>query len=44
MTEVLQHAMSDLADELRTGLEQTIEQIVSHAVSQELAHVKPLQH
>jgi hypothetical protein len=44
MTEVLQHAMSDLADELRTGLEQTIEQIVSRAVSQELAHLKTLQH
>jgi hypothetical protein len=44
MTEVLQHALSDLADELRTGLEQTIEQIVSRAVSQELAHLKTLQH
>ena len=44
MTEVLQHAMSDLTDELRTGLEQTIEQIVSRAVSQELAHLKTLQH
>jgi hypothetical protein len=44
MTEVLQHAMSDLADELRTGLEQTIEQIVSRAVSQELAHLQTLQH
>jgi hypothetical protein len=44
MTEVLQHAMSDLTDELRTGLEQTIEQIVSRAVSQELAHLKTLHH
>jgi predicted nucleic acid-binding OB-fold protein len=42
MTEVLQQALSGLTDELRSGLEQTIEQIVSRAVAQELAHLKTL--
>jgi hypothetical protein len=42
MTEVLQHALSGLTEELRSGLEETIEQIVSRAVAQELAHLKTL--
>jgi hypothetical protein len=42
MTEVLQHALSGLTEQLRSGLEETIEQIVSRAVAQELAHLKTL--
>jgi 3-oxoacyl-ACP reductase-like protein len=44
ITEVLQHALAGLTDEIRNGLEQTIEQIVTRAVAQELAHLKTLQH
>jgi hypothetical protein len=42
MAEVLQQALSGLTGELRSGLEQTIGQIVSRAVAQELAHLKTL--
>jgi hypothetical protein len=44
MADVLQHALSGLTDEIRSGLEQTIEQIVSRAVAQELGHLKTLRH
>jgi hypothetical protein len=42
MAEVLQHALVGLTEEIRGGLEQTIEQIVTRAVAQELAHLKTL--
>jgi hypothetical protein len=42
MADVLQHALSGLTEEIRSGLEQTIEQIVSRAVAQELGHLKTL--
>jgi hypothetical protein len=44
MADVLQHALSGLTDEIRSGLQQTIEQIVTRAVAQELAHLKTLDH
>jgi hypothetical protein len=44
MADVLQHALSGLTDEIRSGLQQTIEQIVTRAVAQELAHLKTLEH
>jgi hypothetical protein len=44
MADVLQHALAGLTDEIRTGLGQTIEQIVSRAVAQELAHLKTRRH
>lgn len=44
MADVLQHALAGLTDEIRSGLQQTIEQIVTRAVSQELAHLKTLDH
>lgn len=40
MADVLQHALAGLTDEIRGGLAQTIEQIVTRAVAQELAHLK----
>ena len=42
MQAALQHAMAGLADEIRRGLQQTIEQIVVRAVSQELTHLQAL--
>jgi hypothetical protein len=40
MADVLQHALAGLTEEIRGGLAQTIEQIVTRAVAQELAHLK----
>jgi hypothetical protein len=42
MEEVLKHAIDGLADEIRLGLQQTIEKIVVRAVSQEIAHLQTL--
>ncbi|MES2316287.1 MAG: hypothetical protein V4631_02240 [Pseudomonadota bacterium] len=42
MAEVLKHAIAGLTDELRDGLQQTIEQIVMRAVAQELTHLQAL--
>jgi hypothetical protein len=42
MAEVLQHALAGLTEEIREGLQQTIEKIVVRAVSQELAHLQTL--
>jgi hypothetical protein len=44
ISDVLQTALAGLTEEIRGGLEQTIEQIVTRAVAQELAHLKTLQH
>jgi hypothetical protein len=44
MADVLQHALAGLTDEIRTGLQHTIEQIVTRAVAQELAHLKTIEH
>jgi hypothetical protein len=44
MADVLQHALAGLTDEIRTGLQHTIEQIVTRAVAQELAHLKSIEH
>jgi 3-oxoacyl-ACP reductase-like protein len=44
ISDVLQTALAGLTNDIRAGLEQTIEQIVTRAVSQELAHLKTLQH
>ena len=40
MADVLQHALAGLTNELRAGLNQTIEMIVARAVTQELAHLQ----
>ncbi|MFL6672064.1 MAG: hypothetical protein ACJ8LG_02090 [Massilia sp.] len=42
MADVLQHALTGLTEEIREGLQQTIEKIVARAVSQELAHLQTL--
>jgi hypothetical protein len=42
MAEVLQHALAGLTEEIREGLQQTIEKIVMRAVAQELAHLQTL--
>ena len=42
MEDVLKHAMAGLTDEIRDGLQQTIEQIVRRAVLQELTHLQAL--
>lgn len=42
MEDALQKALSGLTDEIRAGLQQTIEKIVVRAVSQELAHLQAL--
>jgi 3-oxoacyl-ACP reductase-like protein len=44
ITDVLRQALAGLTDEIRVGLEQTLEQIVARAVTQELAHLKTLRH
>lgn len=44
ISDVLQTALAGLTNDLRAGLEQTLEQIVSRAVTQELAHLKTQQH
>jgi hypothetical protein len=40
MAEVLSHALHDLTNEIRIGLHDTIEKIVSRAVLQELTHLQ----
>ncbi|MBV7537031.1 hypothetical protein KW842_14780 [Duganella sp. sic0402] len=40
MAEVLSHALHDLTNEIRIGLHDTIEKIVSRAVTQELTHLQ----
>jgi hypothetical protein len=40
MAGVLQHALAGLTDELRAGLQETLEQIVAQAVAQEVEHLK----
>jgi hypothetical protein len=40
MAEVLTHALHDLTNEIRIGLHDTIEKIVSRAVAQELTHLQ----
>ncbi|TFW27673.1 hypothetical protein [Duganella callida] len=40
MAEVLSHALHGLTNEIRIGLHDTIEKIVSRAVSQELTHLQ----
>jgi hypothetical protein len=42
MAEVLQQSLSGLTEQIREGLQQTVEQIVVRAVSQELAHLHTL--
>ncbi|RJG25415.1 hypothetical protein [Massilia cavernae] len=42
MEEVLRHAVSGLTEEIRHGLQDTIEKIVVRAVAQEIAHLKAL--
>ena len=42
MEEVLQSAIAGLTDEIRQGLQQTIEQIVVRAVAQEITHLQTL--
>ena len=40
MADVLQHALAGLTEEIRTGLQQTIEKVVARAVAQELTHLQ----
>ncbi len=42
MEDVLKHAMASLTQELRAGLQATIETIVLRAVAQELTHLQAL--
>ena len=42
MEHVLKHAIAGLTEEIRDGLQQTIEQIVMRAVQQELIHLQAL--
>ena len=42
MAEVLQHALKSLTAEIRDGLHDTLEKIVTRAVTQELTHLKAL--
>jgi hypothetical protein len=42
MADVLQHALAGLTEEIRTGLQQSIEKLVARAVAQELAHLQAL--
>jgi hypothetical protein len=44
MAEVLQRSVSSLTEQIREGLQDTIEKIVVRAVSQELAHLQTLKH
>ncbi|MES3023852.1 MAG: hypothetical protein V4857_19980 [Pseudomonadota bacterium] len=43
MAEVLQHAITGLTAEIRSGLQSTIEHVVARAVAQELAQLKTQQ-
>ncbi|MET3132483.1 hypothetical protein AAKU55_002757 [Oxalobacteraceae bacterium GrIS 1.11] len=40
MADVLQQTLEDLTNHIRSGLQQTIEEIVTRAVSQELTHLQ----
>lgn len=40
MAEVLQHALKDLTSEIRAGLHDTLEKIVTRAVAQEITHLQ----
>jgi hypothetical protein len=42
MEHVLKHAIAGLTDDIRAGLQETIEQIVLRAVQQELTHLQAL--
>jgi hypothetical protein len=42
MEEVLKSAIASLTDEIRTGLQDTIEKIVVRAVAQEISHLQTL--
>jgi hypothetical protein len=42
MADVLQHAITGLTQEIRSGLQDTIEKIVARAVAQELTHLQTL--
>lgn len=42
IAEAVERAMGDLADELRIGLQGTLGEVVSRAVSQEIAHLQTL--
>ena len=42
MADVLEHAIAGLTREISAGLQQTIEKIVTRAVTQELAHLQAL--
>jgi hypothetical protein len=42
MADVLQHALAGLTDEIRAGLQETLEKIVVRAVAQEVAHLQTL--
>jgi len=40
MADVLQHALKDLTSEIRAGLHDTLEKIVTRAVAQEITHLQ----
>ncbi|MGZ3183086.1 MAG: hypothetical protein ACXU8N_11655 [Telluria sp.] len=40
MAEVLQHALKDLTTQVRAGLHETLEKIVTRAVQQEITHLQ----
>jgi hypothetical protein len=42
MTEVLEHALKELTADIRAGLHETLEQIVTRAVAQEITHLQTL--
>lgn len=42
IAEAVERAMGDLADEIRLGLQGTLGEVVSRAVSQEIAHIQTL--
>jgi len=42
IAEAVERAMGDLADEIRLGLQGTLGDVVSRAVSQEIAHIQTL--
>lgn len=42
MEEVLKHAIAGLTDEIRAGLQETIQKIVVRAVAQEITHLQAL--
>lgn len=42
IAEAVENAMQDLSDEIRTGLQHTLGQVVARAVSQEISHLQTL--